>query len=464
MAAPSVSASVASIGAETSIASSIGPSIGPEFAQSFSSIPAPEIPSSIITEISRPAGMEFESLPEPIVGDFDIHDIISKPFVEEPMKSSFQTKVEPATFLDPKIVEEIYEAPVIIAEETPESIFEPNPVVQAEAILKEARAQIIEPSIQPDIEVADLVPATVPTPADQEVGSIATEIITLGAVNTAAQPRIEPGELPQTETQTDVQTLKKALSILQTSDFAKEEAAQWKEKLEKAVGTQALAKIKNDLETQADIETQTQTETQTKEDGQVENAAADGTPPPNLQTIGDSQFEPEDIQEDQVEEPDWNVYHINDSWRVAENVNKKRLELAEEIAFRAAIEKNPKQIAGDEIYKLDVPQIDESRQVLAGKLKRPEVSHKIYASLSTLAEDDARAVRKTIVEALRRNISQEVKPQVAQTEKMEESKLPVEVKELAAKGAKEIVLRNGKFWKPVKRLSYQEPIELQKAA
>jgi len=463
MAAPSVSASVASIGAETSIASSIGPSIGPEFAQSFSSIPAPEIPSSIITEISRPAGMEFNSLPEPIVGDFDIHDIISGSFEPKPLQSSFETNIEPATFLDPKIVEKINAAPTI-EPSVESSVFEPDPVRQAEAILKEARAQIIEPSIQPDIEVADLVPATVPTPADQEVGSIATEIITLGAVNTAAQPRIEPGELPQTETQTDVQTLKKALSILQTSDFAKEEAAQWKEKLEKAVGTQALAKIKNDLETQADIETQTQTETQTKEDGQVENAAADGTPPPNLQTIGDSQFEPEDIQEDQVEEPDWNVYHINDSWRVAENVNKKRLELAEEIAFRAAIEKNPKQIAGDEIYKLDVPQIDESRQVLAGKLKRPEVSHKIYASLSTLAEDDARAVRKTIVEALRRNISQEVKPQVAQTEKMEESKLPVEVKELAAKGAKEIVLRNGKFWKPVKRLSYQEPIELQKAA
>ncbi|MDP2632514.1 MAG: hypothetical protein Q8P25_02200 [Candidatus Curtissbacteria bacterium] len=454
-----VAAPAASIGAEISTISSIGPSMGPELSQSFSSIPGPEIPSSIITEIPRPTGMEFESIPEQLVGDFDIHDIIAQPYVEEPLGRSFQTEVDPATFLDPKIVERI-NAPSAVATEvqaesvTKPEIFEPDPITQIEEIVKEAKSELIPQVLdQPTFENAIETTQEILTPADQEVGTLAGAILTLGAV--------EPKEIPQIESQSDVQTLKRALALLATSGFTQEKEALWKTKLEKVVETQAIIQIKEEIDTQ--VETDAQSAVETVADIETESATAGGSQPPDLPTTEDGEFEmkkPEDEIEEEEDAPEWDVYHIADTWQNASKVNKRRAELAEEIAFRAAQEDRPILEARAEIYKLDVPDVKETIQMLQGKLKKPAIAHEVYAALGTVNEKDQKAVGKAIIETVRRNASVEAKPTVTATERVKESKLPPEVQELAAGGAREVLWKKNRWQRG--KVIFQNPIEAKK--
>lgn len=424
-----------SVETATSVVSeTISSSVEAVSSQTFSSIPAPEIPSSIIAEIPRPAGLEsLDSPPAPLTGSFDLKDIIAQPFKQ----SAGDTRIEPAVFLNPKIVEEIY-APKSLTNDT-NTEQEQAPLVQ-EPYLRPVLT--IEPESQHDQEKQTLTLSQ----AEQEFGKFTAELLTLGSV-----------QITEEETRADQEALVQAYALLQSQDFSEEEVQSWKKKLAQA------AKVQLD---HGSIKIDESTATSTVK-ATAPAAITDGEPPKTptaVGTIGENEQPQEKEEKEEPEQEVWDVYHIGKRWQNAKETNKARQKVANEIATEAAqTDKNPRLAAEKSTYKLDVPSLDEAIRIATEDLNRPAIAHKIYTALTFVDEDDSQAVQNTVLKTVAENTSQEKKRYVAKKEAVEPKDLPEEAQKLIADGDKHLIYKKGQ-WKPVKKLKLRELVEAEKAA
>jgi hypothetical protein len=396
----------------------------------FSGISAPEIPSSIISEISRPVGLvENEFLPAPISGDFDIKDIIATPSVEHQIN---QIHIEPAVFLPPKTVEEIFRLP-----ETP-------------GFLQN------EPVRTPDRPLEITKPHT-----------------TLFAPETQSV-EVDGIEKSVREKEADQKALGEALAILKKLFLDDPEAEIWEEKLAGAAQIrEAENRPENLAETitsipQPNVQTETQTflqpQTQTLANSQKANAETE-----TQAAIKSDDENPQyaDVQaqiEVKKKEKPWMMYLIDNEWEYAKRSNQIRLEDAQRLGQNIASSEDPLHDAQTEVPKLDLPSVEEAFSILAGSLKRPFIEHKIKQALSSVHENDPKQVAQTIIDVVAKNPSKEKRPKVKAALRLKPQQMPTSAQKLIAEGAKHLINKTGKAWRSVRRLNFREPVEAEVAA
>lgn len=213
---------------------SIGPHVESIGAYTPTILQAPEIPTSIITEIQKPATLtDAEFLPPKLIGDFSIHDIVPQ--------SEVVTR-------ETKISEPITIEPAVITSE---------PVPNTRPLHETTIPATIPFSLGEEVKIPGLETVTNPAQktakAESAPGSIATGIFTLGAVE--SETEIE------TETQLNEAALKEAILYMDSLAFTAEETAIWKQKLQQAIEKEdVLEALEVKTATQAAVQTQTQTE------------------------------------------------------------------------------------------------------------------------------------------------------------------------------------------------------------
>lgn len=425
--ASSFAPDIASVGASS-------PEIG---TPSFSSFPQPEVPSfgsPIITEIPKPAGLEYLDAPvEPLAGNFELHDIIEKSFQKDPVESINSIQIEPATFLSPKVVDEINSIVESEAEEA-EAYNQYGPI----SPVSNPKTEPIEPSSVFDnqpwgIKQEAETEISQPAEATQEIGNLTTGLLTLGGVNISV-----------VETQANAQVLQKAYAVLESLNFTEEETAAWKQKLASVA-------------TSAEIETQTQL-----------SDAAGNEPPQNLDTAnGEEDEEEEKVPPTKPKKALWRLDFIDDKVEDAEEFNRARNQLAGEIAqeiMHSGVDS--KSQAEATAAQLDIPQsVNDLTKEAAGKLKIPAVTPRVSVALSAHDASDPKTIAKVIIKTVQSSPAVELVSYVKDSRIVEPKDLDAEAQELIAQGADAIIYREKTKklgqWKQVQYLPHQNPLEAE---
>lgn len=382
----------------------------------FSNIAPP-----IITEIPKPAGMELlDSPPAPLTGDFDIKDIIAQPFKE----SVNQTRIEPAVFMSPKIVEEIYAPKNLIVENAQE----PTAPIDS-ALISDWKSEVFSQEPEPEHKQVEQTPA------------ITAEILTL-----------IPIETTQEEAKANQRALADAQTLLHSQEFTDQEVQYWETILARAAAVEIKKGSVNTDENETDLEIPVSSPA----------VAGDGNPPKTevATEIAPDNEQPPKTEQEQI----WDVYFIDKRWKIAKDTNEARQKVANEIAMEAALtDDNPRLAVEESLYKLDVPSLEDTVKIATGDLDRPPVAHKLYTALTFVDDTDVRDVQYTVLKTVANSSSLEKKRQVEKI-KVEPKDLPKEAQRLIADGAEHLIYKNGQWWKPVKKLNIKEPVETEKAA
>lgn len=275
----------------------------------------------------------------------------------------------------------------------------------------------------------------------------------------------------ESEAQLDIAEFSKAIENLQSFGFTKEEEQTWTEKLKMAfeeksrVDTSVIPFMDTVGKVELEVETETDgyTEPQTKAKTQTETTGQPPAIPPSIEICAPGNGENAEPQKTKTSE--WEMFALENQKQIAEDSLKKRVGVARDIVEEAAVNSEGLISAVEaRIYKLDVPDIQESARIIKGELAIPPVSQLINLDLAAVADpENPTEVHKTIVQTLYSHAPTEkveiLKPQGT----LEEEQLPKDAKELAKEGANVIALRKN-HWVPLKKPVWKDPVEFDKKA
>lgn len=477
-----------SMGAES--AASVGSAVGPasmsmpEFGYgSMSSIKSPEfspLSSAIVTEISKPAGLDdLDSLPEPIMGDFNLRDIAREPFANSTDEVVSSIYIEPATYLDPITVSQIdteIEAEARSAAkdaETGQIAHNEKPITQIEIPQSEAvepynvfdhqpigTHTLAKPMDTPGVDLSlnqENTPGVSQAEATREVTTLATGILTLGAI-----------DISEAETKADKQAAQDALALLESFEFDSETATMWQEKLQSV--TQPQAQTEPEAQVQTAPETQTETEVETETETSVQTAALSGVgsePPQNQKNKNGEDEREEEKPVQKKKETSWRIDFIGDRWEEAKETNRQRNRLASDIASDiVSTGVDSKSAAEATAAQLDLPAgVDDAIKETEGRLKIPAIAPRISIALSALDANDPETIAEVVLETVRKNPAKEMVNYVQDSKIVPVANMDADAQLLIAQGAEALVYQEkskklGK-WKQVSYLPRKNPLEAE---
>ena len=128
----------------------------------------------------------------------------------------------------------------------------------------------------------------------------------------------------------------------------------------------------------------------------AESEMSDQAPPKKPPTQGIEEPE-EPVEEVEFEEPLYERTVTETKENFAKDVYENRLRVAQDIVSEAKKEpEHAKNTVESNIYKLDIPSVSETVEILMGKLKRPAVAQNAYVGLSFVDDEDIEGLQKAV--------------------------------------------------------------------
>ena len=147
----------------------------------------------------------------------------------------------------------------------------------------------------------------------------------------------------------------------------------------------------------------------------------------------------------------------------AKDVYENRLRVAQDIVSEAKKEpEHAKNTVESNIYKLDIPSVSETVEILMGKLKRPAVAQNAYVGLSFVDDEDIEGLQKELYDSVNSAAPLRKKDDPRNDGKVRLENMEPGAQELALDGADKFVYKKKQGWEPVKKLTRTNPVEYEK--
>ncbi len=267
----------------------------------------------------------------------------------------------------------------------------------------------------------------------------------------------------QTDKELDSDLLKTANLIREISlgpALTEEEKKAWIAKFERVV----LEKTNplTNQETPADKSPESEVSVTTIAN-QANQESGSGQMPPKKPTQNGSLAEGDQAENGKKPEPEWDVFKVDKITGIALNVLRSRFKIAREIvsnAFNQPLE-SPKKVAQAETAKLDLFVIQEKGHQNS-EVTVPPIAYKAQVALDFTKDDDILGMQKALNKTISNNEPKENVFPVEYQGRINQSGLDNDAQHLARKGAKNLILRKKRDWKPVGRLPFRNPFELKR--